>query len=198
MTENSRFHQISITKSTTSEDSRQSEVEWEKFGALAPPTDFSLLTRVAEETFLVGGIIARIAATASSGWRIPDKLSPELKKLLDSLDQRLLFTMLYTAGNAFFERLKYPTGKTSRLKPFILSEIRVKLDKENKTLSYVQRPYSGGSESKFTDTEVVHIRLSSLTSRYYGASPIARASAQISLLKRIDDYYDGMFDSGFL
>jgi len=62
--------------------------------------------------------------------------------------------------------------------------------------SYVQN--AGGKKQPFEEKEVVHIRLTSMTSRHYGDSVIAKASLQIALLAQIDQYYSTHFDRGFL
>lgn len=49
----------------------------------------------------------------------------------------------------------------------------------------------------FDQKDVMHIRTASLSSRFYGESKLGKCTDQIALLTFIDQYYSGVFDSGF-
>lgn len=153
-----------------------------------------------EESFVVGGIIDRIVTIASSEWVYPESMPPEDRAIIDSLDIEYALKSLLITGNIFIEKVKNLGNKLSALERFITTEVRISKDKINSQNIIQYRQASDGvlNSIPFPPETVVHIKLSSNKSRYYGDSKIYRARRQIILLGLIDKYYSKMFDNGML
>lgn len=166
-------------------------------GIVHPETPFELLVDAYQGSFIVGGIVDRVATSAASGFTASG--DGDLDRILSGIDTKYVFENLYVCGNVFLEVVRSNDGKISQLFPFITQQVRVKVEaiEDANVLSYVQL-VNGIDKQPFKSEEVIHARLSSMSSRYYGDSKIAKASAQISLLAQIDQYYASLFDRGFL
>lgn len=156
-----------------------------------------------EESFIIGGIIDRIATSASSGFIYPEENFEELtKEVLDGIDLQFVFKNLYATGNCFLEKVRNNDGTIAELKPFLTDEVRIKRVEEQwedgksvKTIKYVQNIWSG-DKPEFDKKDVVHVRLSSMRSRYYGDPKIWRVLPQVLLLAFIEKYYTKLFERG--
>lgn len=166
-------------------------------GIVHPETPFDLLVDAYQGSFIVGGIVDRVATSAASGFTASG--DADLDRILSGVDTKYVFENLYVCGNVFLEVVRSNDGKVSQLFPFITKQVRVKVESKDdvNVLSYLQL-VNGIVSQPFTPDEVIHARLSSMSSRYYGDSKIAKAAAQISLLAQIDQYYASLFDRGFL
>lgn len=178
--------------------SKQKEEKFSQSGIKDPPNDPSNILAMYEKSFLVGGLVDKVATTASSDWIFDENVSEETRRLCESIDQQFLFKNLFLFGNVFFEKIKNLREKTIFLEPCITTEIRVKVEKDKETgkkiISYIQNPF--GDSENFSSDEIVHLKTSSISSRYYGDSPITRAIRQIILLEYIDKYYENLFNRG--
>lgn len=156
-----------------------------------------------EESFIVGGIIDRIATSASSGFIYPDDVDDATKNVLEWLDLQFIFKNLYATGNCFLEKVRNNDGTIAELKPFLTNEVRIKrIDvpwedgKTRKDIKYVQNTGTSSDRPEFDKKDVIHIKLSSMRSRYYGDSKIWRVLSQVLLLAFIEKYYTKLFERG--
>lgn len=144
------------------------------------------------ESFIIGGLVDRVAISASNGWNYIDDVSDETKKFLEKIDQENIVKNLFLFGDTYLEKIRNASGKVVDLKPFLTPEVRRK-----KSGEYVQWA-EWIDPVIFEKEDVIHISLPSIRSRYYGESKIGRCVEQITLLALIDRYYETLFARGHL
>lgn len=151
-----------------------------------------------EESFIIGGLVDRIATTAANGWMFDESVSEETKKVIKTIDQEFVFKNLFLIGDVYLEKIRTRWNKLIGFENFLTEEVRVKVEKRDgvKELSYLQ--ISGTEKTPFTHEEIVHLRTSSIKSRYYGDSKLGRCIRQVVLLGFIDKYYEKLFNRGHL
>lgn len=193
-----------IAKAVKNIGSQQKESVWKGVNWIQDykkysPADFIFAY---EESFIIGGVVDRIATSASSGFIFPEKAEKATVDVLSALDLQFVFKNLYITWNCFLEKICNNDGTLVELKPFLTDEVRIKREtkkgedgKEETTIKYVQNIWSG-TPPEFEKEKVVHIKLSSMTSRYYGDSKIWRVLSQVILLGFIDKYYTKLFERG--
>jgi HK97 family phage portal protein len=166
-------------------------------GMIKPKHDPQDFLYAYDNSFTVGGISDRFASTASSGWVFPKEMKEESQKVLKTLDQEYLFTSLFVTGDVYFEKIRTKDGaKTiSKFEPFITSEVRIA--RNDAVITYNQIAPGMWAPKVFASEDVLHIKLKSLQSRYYGDSKFNRCIRQVVLLGLIDKYYEWVFDGGF-
>lgn len=149
-----------------------------------------------EESFIIGGIIDRIVTIARSEWRYPDIMTEDDRRIIESIDREYGFRSLITTGNIFYEKIRNNADKLDSLERFITTEVRLCKKTENNitTLEYRQESDGVINPVPFAKENVVHIKLTSNKSRYYGDSKIYKARQQILLLALIDKFYSKMFE----
>lgn len=180
-----------IIKGTDITTSKQKETDvfvWMS-GIKKPRQNWDDCIYIFEKSFIIGWLVDRIATTASNGWIFTDTTSDETKQFLQKIDQDILFKNLVLFGNAFFEKIRDKSGRLVGLLPFITPEVRIK--KENGVIWYIQK--TGTEEVHFDSDEIVHIKTSSITSRYYGDTKFDRCMRQVILLGLIDQFYEKHF-----
>jgi len=166
-------------------------------GMIKPKHDPEDFLYAYDNSFTVGGISDKFSTTASSGWVFPKEMKEESQKVMKTLDQEYLFTSLFVTGDVYFEKIRTKDGsKTiSRFEPFITSEVRIA--RNSGIITYNQIAPGMWSPKEFAYDDVLHIKLKSLFSRYYGDSKFHRCMRQVVLLGLIDKYYEWVFDGGF-
>lgn len=206
--------EVHVIKVATKPGSRQKTTEEKhKIDYIKPPIDFKNLTTVAEDSFIIGWIIDKIASGCATGF---EKLAEDQKKrteqeqklydTLHSFDLKHAFAVLATYGNVFLEIIDNEVGKVF-LDPFITETMKIKTHKEKvkneegeevekSTYKYYQVVWS--DKVPFEPEEVVHIKRPSLSSKYFGDSLFGKCVDQIVLLTEIDKYYNNLFDRGML
>ena len=190
---------ITIIKTASGEDtSKQIADRFARVdGILTPKHDPEALIYAYDESFVIGGIVDRFASTSASGWLFPEWMSDESKKVLKTIDLEYLFSSLFITGNVYFEKIRTKSGKKiARFKPFITSEVRLSR-KWNEPVTYNQIVQWSMNPVPFSEEDVLHIRLKSMSSRYYGDSKFFRCIRQVVLLGLIDKYYESIFDGWF-
>jgi HK97 family phage portal protein len=166
-------------------------------GMIKPKHDPEDFLYAYDNSFTVWGISDRFATTASSGWVFPKGMKDEAQKVMKTLDQEYLFTSLFVTGDVYFEKIRTKDGsKTiSKFEPFITSEVRIA--RNSGIITYNQIAPGMWAPKVFASEDVLHIKLKSLQSRYYGDSKFNRCMRQVVLLGLIDKYYEWVFDGGF-
>jgi HK97 family phage portal protein len=166
-------------------------------GMIKPKHDPEDFLYAYDNSFTVGGISDRFATTASSGWVYPKAMKDEAQKVMKTLDQEYLFTSLFVTWDVYFEKIRTKDGaKTiSKFEPFITSEVRIA--RNDGIITYNQIAPGMWAPKIFASEDVLHIKLKSLFSRYYGDSKFNRCMRQVVLLGLIDKYYEWVFDGGF-
>ena len=168
---------------------------WEKVGTIHPPSDPSALIFAYQSSFVIGGIVDKVSTTASSEWTFTDDVSEYTRNLFQDINLDEMFLSLWVTGNFYLEKRKNWLGKTILLDRFMSEQVRIR-KVDNDTIEYVQ--IASWSPTTFTREDVVHIKMPSLTSRYYGESKLAKCMRQVILLWLIDKYYSRLFDGGFM
>ena len=188
-------------KIATVDNSQQVDaVWWSISGAITPPQNFRDMFFLYEESFIIGGIIDRIVTIARSEWRYPDIMTEDDRRIIESIDREYGFRSLITTGNIFYEKIRNNADKLDSLERFITTEVRLCKKTENNitTLEYRQESDGVINPVPFAKENVVHIKLTSNKSRYYGDSKIYKARQQILLLALIDKFYSKMFEKWML
>lgn len=178
---------------TTNASARSHNDEWTKMGTITPPDDPGLLVEAYQRSFVIGGVVDRIVTTAASGWVFADTVSDRTRSIIASLDLEELFLSYFVTGNFFVEKIRNAFGQVVGLERFLPNKIRVKWDGSQKCFVHT----SALNPVVFEQKDVMHIRTASLSSRFYGESKLGKCTDQIALLTFIDQYYAGVFDSGF-
>lgn len=189
---------------STSQGSKQKENPWKWIDGIQEYQKYGPdeCIYAYEESFIIGGAVDRIATSASSGFIFPEKVDEATENVLSELDLQFIFKNLYTTGNCFLEKVRNNDGTIAELKPFLTDEVRIKRVQEKwadgksiKTIKYIQNIWSA-DKPEFDKKDVVHIRLSSMRSRYYGDSKLWRVLSQVLLLAFIEKYYTKLFERG--
>lgn len=187
-----------ISKAIANDASEQIESRFKGInGLIEPKHDPESLIYAYDESFVIGGIVDRFASTAASGWQFPESMKDPQKNALKSIDLEYLFASLFITGNVYFEKIMTRDGKNiASFKPFMTAEVRVSKN-DKKELIYNQVVEWQTKPKEFEAKKVVHIKLKSLKSRYYGDSKFYRCIRQAVLLGFIDKYYQDIFDGWF-
>lgn len=188
-------------KIATVDNSQQVDaVWWSISGAITPPQNFRDMFFLYEESFIIGGIVDRIVTIARSEWRYPDIMTEDDRRIIESIDREYGFRSLITTGNIFYEKIRNNADKLDSLERFITTEVRLckKTENDITTLEYRQESDGVINPVPFAKENVVHIKLTSNKSRYYGDSKIYKARQQILLLALIDKFYSKMFEKWML
>lgn len=179
----SKVHKVSVKTN----ESRQLDKNKNQVYAV-PPIDLATLIMAYENSFMLGGIIERIATSAGVGWKETD--NKDLDALLAKIDIEEMVKSFLVTGNFFLE-MAFSLGNKLSLFSFISGEIRMKND-----YTIVQETAFGNAE--FLKGQYIHVKRSSLSSRYWGESLVGRAVQQIILLQNIDKFYAKLFERGLL
>lgn len=101
-------------------------------GAVSPAIPFDAYITVYDSSYIVGGIVDKVARTADSGFNIGTdevtdggKSKNPLLDILDDLDTEFLLTNQYLLNNAFFEVIRdAKTDKVIKLVPILANTIK--------------------------------------------------------------------------
>ncbi len=190
MTEN-KGSKVMFVRKAEQVASKQPEDQTFK-GAIDPPVTFYSLEKAYEGSFILGGIFDKLSAAGDSGFKVTG--NAELDRILKELDMKNVFENLLVYGNVFIEKIADGRGMVKDLEKILTSTMSVwQLGTER---GYVQR--ISGQRAFFLPEEILHSKLGSVTSKYYGNSKFSKAVQQIVLLSQIDSYYGKDFDRGML
>lgn len=191
-------------KIANSEGSQQVDQVWWSISGIIPIAkwqNFADMFYLYEESFIIGGIIDRIVTIASSEWKFPEGMNQDAIDVINSIDKEYALRSLLVTGNIFLEKVRNNAGWIASLERFITTEVRIsKIPGEDgkTTIEYRQAADGVINQNPFKKENVVHIKLTSNQSRYYGDSKIYKARQQIILLGLIDKFYSNMFSKWML
>jgi HK97 family phage portal protein len=189
MSKTSKVHKISVTRTNTKGSSASQQAEKEKNQYfVSPPIGFDALIMSYESSFMLWGIVERIATSAGVGFKPTE--NAELDAMLASIDIEEMVKSFLVTGNFFFE-MAFSLGGKLALFPFITKEVKLKPD-------YTLIQEAGGTQVAFEKWTYIQIKRGSLSSRYWGESLIGRCVSQIILLQNIDKFYGKLFERGLL
>lgn len=168
-------------------------------GVIEPKYDPSALILAYDKSFVLWWVADRIATACASWFIFPDKMSELSKKALQTIDLKYVFLSLFTTGNVFLEKLRAQLGTTVLgFEKFLTDEIRIKINKETKEKKFVQKTWNTTQSVDFSLQDVIHVKETSLSSRYYWDPKCARCIDQIVLLGHVDRFYLKLFYKWFL
>lgn len=161
-------------------------------GLVSPPISFYALQKAYEDSFILGGIFAKLAAAGDSGWK--DTGNIQLDEMLDRLDMKKTYENLLVYGNVFLEKVIDGKGQVAELLDILTDTMWVwRLGEEQGFVQLVS-----GKRHFFLTEEILHSKTTSIISKYYGDSKFSKAVDQIVLLAQIDQYYGRLFDQGLM
>lgn len=180
-----------IAKQQLPQGSKQVEDQTVK-GIVSPPISFYSLQKAYDNSFVLGGVFEKLASAGDSGFKETGK--QELDAILHGVETKRILESLLVFGNTFVEKVMDGRGKVAELS-FILTDT-MSVWNMNDQHGYIQQV--SGRRAFFLPEEIMHLKLASVSSNWYGESKFAKTVDQIVLLSKIDQYYDKMFDKNFM
>ena len=155
---------------------------------LKPEIDFSVLYNAYDNSFLIGGIIDKVAQMASSWWRsINDsKNKDKLDVILQQIDLEFVFSNLLVYGNCFLEFQASQDKKHVWVYNIIATDVDIQKTSDGYwyKIDNVVMPKEN----------IFHTKRISLRNKYYWDCIFSKCVPQVSLLAKIDRMIEKYFD----
>lgn len=187
-----------------------------KTSGILPDIDFEVFNQMYEQTSWIRAVVSIISkAVVARGWSVV-KTDPNAKEAdgemlrafftdcnpNDTLSELLLDGTrdTHVAGNAFLEIVYGADGKPKELWSLDPSTMRVRADEHGNIQGYVQVPRfsfgSLGGNVLFEVKEVLHFKMGTRGSTYYGLSPLASLILPVTVDKFAQIYNRAFFTNG--
>lgn len=173
-------------------DSKQKDTNGQLY--FDPEISYAALQSAMQNSFVLGWIIKKLGRFASLGFKpinknesLTDK-EQAVKNLLDQFDQEFIFRNMFWFGDCYYEFSRAINIKYSKVYKILNKNIRLKYRAGEFVYEQMET-----SQVEFTKEEIFHFKQLSITNKYFGDSIFAECVAQVTLLKKIDDFFKSMF-----